>query len=282
MGIKGDVGVYLAGAQVLIKEAGFFITPPTVKQIIQYGEQEFFLAAKLLSDLSALLADVRQGESELDELGDFQIFMELINDPSAADMRRSVQLFISFCCPDFEVEVAKRTIDFYVEQDGERIKRGQLTPFTFDVFSSAIGELFLPKQKSEDIDYNIDESNPESVRLLEKIKRNREKLRKAKEGESGEYTSVFALQLSVLSIGQKLPLDSFLSYTPFQLYDAFDRFMLKTSADAYQEMCLVPFSDPSKLDKPESWFVDLYDKKRIEQMGQNTNTISNFNKTVSS
>lgn len=276
---KGDFGLYLSGAQVPIKACGIYITPMTVRQVVQHGEDEFFTQVKMLSDISLITKSLKEGKSQVDGRNDFQILLGVLADPRGVEIKQSIIDALGTICPDFDVECDRRAINFFVTLDEEAAKPvrvGQINPFNYELFAKTVNDLFLPQRPDEDIEYNINESSRASRQLMEKIKRNRERLKQAASSKSGGGTSLLAQQASILSLGTGLDINTIMSYTLFQLYDAFDRYMLKSSYEMYRQMCMIPFSDPSKLDEPESWLVNLYDPARLEGKRRNTNTMSAF------
>lgn len=280
MEYKGDIGLYLSGEQVPVKECGFFITPPKIRQIIQFGESNFFVNTKMLSDIGLFIKEIKEGRTELKHLSDFQILLGILQGESA--LRESVLTYLQFCCPGFQIVIAKNSIDFYLEGDKDRkVRVGQINPFNYSNMGEVLKELFLPASANDDeLEYNYDKKSKAARKLMEKIKKNRERLQKAKQNESAANSSVFATQASILSIGLQVSINQFFDYTPFQLYDAFSRFMLKTENDTYMQISTIPFADTKDLEQPESWYVDIYSAKHLNKNKQNENTMSGFQQVV--
>jgi hypothetical protein len=44
----------------------------------------------------------------------------------------------------------------------------------------------------------------------------------------------------------------FYNYTPFQLYDAFTRYISKQECDLYQKIALQPFASTENMDEPDN------------------------------
>lgn len=283
MEYQGDIGVYLSGAQVPVKGCGFFITPPTVKQVIQFGEQDFFVQVKMLSDIPAFVKEIKEGKKELEHLGDFQVLLGILR--SEMTFRDSVMSYLQFCCPGFEIKISKKSIDFYVaddeQSDKKKLKVGQLNPFNYSTFSEILKELFMPPSAEDsEPEYNYDKNSRAARQLAEKIKRNRERLKKAQGSEEAKNSSIFALEASILSIGMSVDINQFFDYTPFQLYDAFSRYMLRVENDTYMKISTIPFADTKDLEAPESWYVDIYSEKHLNRDKQNMNTMSGFQQVV--
>lgn len=272
MEYKGDIGLYLSGAQVRVKMCGVFITPPKIKDIVQFGEDDFFMAVNMVTDIPAFVKKIKEGNPVLEDRQDFQILLDILRANELKDIRRAFDNFFEICCPNYIVNYTKKSIDFQAEEKGPVV--GQLNPFNYQDFSQAAKELFLP-EKEEEPEYQYDENNAAARRLAEKIKKNREKLAKAKAEEQGEKTSLFGLYTSILSIGMNIDINILYNYTPFQLYDTFKRYTTKMAMDIYRQACMVPFSDPSKLEQPDDWMGNIYGKKK-----DNYNSFEGFKQAV--
>ena len=275
MEMQGDVGLYLSGQPVKIPSCGIYVVQPKIKDIVQFGEQDFLTITKLFSDVKVLVDSVKEGNSLLEEVPDFQIFIELLRDEKG-QVRRYGDLLFQLCCPDMIVEYSAHSIDFKAEEKGVNV--GMLNSFNYDDFARVIGELFLPQNENQENTYHIDESNVQSKRLLEKIERNRERLAKATSQKDGKI-SLFGLYCSVLSIGLGMDINRLYDYTPFQLYDAFKRYMAKYQRDRYESMLMVPFADTKKIQENpvDSWFENLYKPEEeqynsLEKLNQVGNT----------
>jgi len=280
---KGDVGVYVSGTQVPIPQCGFYITPPKVKAIIQYGETRFFTQVSMVSDIAPLVKPLREGKSELEHVGDFQILLGILADPQGSNVKNAFSQFFDFCCPGFEVTIDRKAVHFWMGKDEERVRVGQLNPFNYPHFADTVRELFLPPNADEgEVEYNIDKNSRASRLLLEKMKKNRERLRKLGQKDDKTNSSVFALQLSVLSIGMHVDIGVFLNYTPFQLYDAFNRYILKDAYDTFQRIRCIPFADTSDIEEPESWYTNLYGKEHLDRNKNRYNSMAGFQSVVGS
>lgn len=260
---KGEVGLYLSGGQVKIQSCGIFVVQPKIRDIEQFGEEDFMAAVTLFSDIHSFAENIRTGDSVLKDMPDFQILIEVLRD-TKSPTRRLFNVLAQLCFPTLSFSLGKNSIDFKSEED---VMVGLLNPFNYDDFAATIDELFLPKKK-QDVEYHIDENNKLSRQLLAKIKRNRERLEKAMSNKEGgnEKISIFALYTSILSVGMRIDINVLYGYTPFQLYDAFERYMLKQSNDKFETLMTIPFADTSKLqdNAPESWIKNLYGAEKEE------------------
>ena len=125
----------------------------------------------------------------------------------------------------------------------------------YKVFCDTINKLFgLPTDKKK---YNP--ANKKAEELANKFKKRAEILAKQK-GKKDDSPSLYGSYVSILSVGMNLDLNILLNYTPFQLYDTFDRYWKKNSSDFYQRVSTMPMMDTSKMEEPDSWTNNLYDK----------------------
>lgn len=254
---KGDIGLYLSGQQVLVQSCGVFITQPKIRDIVvKSNENDFMSAAHLLTHIDQFANQIKEGKTVLNDMPDFQIIIEVLRQEKG-QFTKLINDFFALCMPEFTYKCSKHSIDF---QNADGITVGMLNAFNYPDFSNTIQELFIPRQKEEEPEYKIDESNEMSRRLLEKIKRNREALAKQRAAKEGSNVSVFAIYISTLSVGLGMDINVFYNYTPFQLYDCFNRFLAKMARDKYETLLTIPFADTSKIqaNEPPSWLENLY------------------------
>ena len=250
MALQGDLGLYLSGCPVPLKQSNVLITPPKVRDILAFGEDKFLMASHLFGDTKKFLREVREGNSELDKYSDFQLLLVILNEE--ANSRRLVNDYFELVFPDYHIEFTDNSINY--TKEGRIV--GRVTPFSYEELQTTVLELFEPyKDKKED--YNP--ANDKAAEIAAKIKKGKEKIEALKNGgKKEENTSLFAVYLSVLSVGMGLDINVLLSYTPFQLYDTFSRYFAKVQSDIYQQISMQTFADTSKIDAPEDWYRGLY------------------------
>lgn len=271
MKYEGDIGLYLSGCDVPVPGGcNVLLHQPKVRDVALFGEDKFFSACQMLSDIPKFVEGIKQGNSELAERNDFQIFVEVLT-VKETGLFGVVEPFFSLCCPDFTVTPKKKTLDF-IDNEGNVV--GRLNQMNYTSFSRTLRELYLPKGEDEDPEYNYDKNNKAAAALAEKIKKNRERLKKAKSSENS-VGSVLAFYSSCLSLGVGIDVNVFYDYTLFQLYDAFSRYMAKVESDQFRQIQLMPFSDTSDMEAPETWMRNLYAEPK-----QKYNSFGKFNEAV--
>lgn len=251
MRYKGDIGLYLSGAPVPLPECALFITQPTIKQIIQFGETNFLTAAHLIGQTEDYVKEIREGNPELKNKTDFQLLMILINED--ANIRKYLSTFFELTFPDYEVKYESNSINFCLTIDEKQKVAGMVTMYSFESFQRGVRELFVI-QTDEKQDYNP--ANEAAKKIAEKLKKGREKINEDK--GSGENISLFGTYASILAIGLQMDINIFFNYTPFQIIDSFKRYWEKDSFDFYRRVSTMPMMDTSSMKEPEEWTRNLY------------------------
>lgn len=245
---QGDVGLYLSGSPVPVNMCAIYITQPTIKQIIQFGEVDFLMAVHLLTNIEDFLGDIRnQGNLELDAMSNFQILLMLVEqDPS---IKKTLNTLFELIFPDYDIKYTKNSMNFSLRNDENKNMIGQITSFTFEIFQRAIKELFSLDGKANSDDYNP--ANEAAKEIAKKLKRGKQKINELAGKNNKGDMSLFGTYASILSIGMMIDINVFFNYTPFQLQDSFNRYLLKVKYDLYQKVSTTPMMDTSKMEEPE-------------------------------
>lgn len=254
MEFKGDktkVGLYLSGQQVEIPGANIFITQPTIKQIVNFGEDDFLIATNLLIRTEKLIEQIKKGNSQLEMYSDFQLFMIVLKEDKS--VKELFQKLFELIFPDYRINIQDFGINFLVEEDEKSILVGQIHPYNFEDFKILISDLFSAHSLNEEEEREFNPVNDAAAAIAKKLQRGREK-RAQQRGPQ----SLFGIYCSVLSIGLGLDVNIFFNYTPFQLFDAYNRYMSKQQSDFYLRVSTMPFMDVSKMEQPKDWGRNLY------------------------
>lgn len=256
MATKGDFGRILSGIPIQIQGANVAMTQPTVRQICAFGEDEFFLGVNLFLNADLMAKDVREGNSRLAMLSDFQVLIVILQNDITA--KQSFQNLFDLIFPGYVCSLAPGCIEFRVEEKGRMV--GRLDPMNFESFQNCLKTLFLPADAKDSKEYDYNPSNSKAAEIAEKFKKADEKRRamRAKKENDNAPSSLFAVYTSSLAIGLGIDINILFEYTPFQLYDAFTRYHKKVAYDMYQKVSTTPMMDVSKMEEPEMWFNDLY------------------------
>lgn len=250
MGLKGDYAQMLAGLPIRLKQSNIAITQPSVKDICAMGEDSFFSSLVIFTKAKDLTAPEKDGNPRLRGMPDFQIIMQIID--RDAQVKTMVTSLFNLIFPDYFWNLDIGCFQFKAMKDGPNI--GQLNPMNMQEFADVLGELFIPYGQKEK-DYNP--ANDRAQQIAEKIKRGRQKLNELNQ-ENGNAISLFGSQISTLSVGLNMDINTLYSYTPFQLYDSYFRYTKKLAYDIYQKVIMTPFMDASNMDTPDNWLDNIY------------------------
>lgn len=251
MAIKGElVGKYLTGEDILIEDCNITISQPTVKTILQFGEDNFLAAINFITQVDAMLEDIKKEDANAQFLSSFQLFLTIYNQDIKT--RQQLNQFFDMVFPHYKIKITENSIDFSVEENDKFIVKGRMTPFNYESFSKTVEDLFLPYTNKKE-EYNP--GSDKAKEIAEKLKKGRQKISEQKNDEVG---SLFGSYLSILSIGLQMDIYLLLKYTPFQLYDAFMRYNRKRAQDQHFRIKTIPFADTSNMEDPEEWTSNLY------------------------
>ena len=248
-GDKRRAGLFLSGKPVLIQDLNIVIVPPTITNIVMFGEDDFLFATQLIAHTDEFVQEIKRGNSELDIFSNFQLLMTLVREDN--NIHNIIENFLEFIFPDYKVVFQDNLIDFKIVQDEKERTISRINPFNYDILKDTISNLFLNQTIMEqEIEYNP--ANDAAKQIADKIKAGRKKTKQLK-SEKGKDQSMFAQICSSLSIGLQMDINIFFNYTPFQLYDIYSRFFLKQAYDFYQKVSTTPLMDTSKMEVPEEW-----------------------------
>jgi hypothetical protein len=177
----------------------------------------------------------------MEQFTDFQLLMAIINQDK--QIKQNVHNFFELVFPRYKVDIRDGDICFY--ENNQRV--GMVNPYNYKIFCDTIGVLF--SFSSDKAKYNP--ANKKAKQLAEKFKE-RERMLAKKKGQEKKSPSLFGSYVSVLSVGMNLDLNTLLNYTPFQLFDIFNRYWKKVNSDFYQRVSTMPMMDTSKMEEPEN------------------------------
>ena len=256
MELKGDkskVGLYLSGQQIEVPNANIFIVQPTINQIVSFGEDNFLIAINLLVKTENLTKQLKEGNSGLELYSDFQLLMIVLReDPS---VRQMVQDLFELIFPDYSIQITELGINFLIQnkESEQNSFVGQIHAYNFDDFKILLSDLFTVHGDKDTEEREFNPANDAAAKIAKKLQRGREQRAQARGPQS-----LFGIYCSVLSIGLGMDINIFYNYTPFQLFDAYNRYFAKMQSDFYMRVSTMPFMDVSSMEQPKEWSRHLY------------------------
>jgi len=249
MRLQGDqTALYLSGQDIPVQECNIIIHQPTIKQIVLFKESDFIGAVQLFGNINENIEKIKENNPLINEYSDFQLLMAMLNQDD--NIKKSINSFFQLIFPRYRIEIRETDICFY--ENDNRV--GMINSFNYLVFCQTINQLF---GLSSDKKYNP--ANKKAEELAEKFKKRAEILAR-KKGKTNDSPSLFASYISILAVGMNIDINILFNYTPFQLQDIFARYWKKVNSDFYQRVSTMPMMDTSKMEEPESWTDNLYNK----------------------
>lgn len=254
MALKGDLAQYLSGMPVMVAGCNIAISQPTLKDIVAYGETNFLLGVEIFVKIEKMMAPIKQGNPRLARYDDFQVLLAVIKEDK--DTRNVIENLFGLILEDYEYEFSNGSINFFAKGQEDKRIIGQLNPMNFEKFQVTLKELFLPSM-SQDQEEEYNPANDRAAEIAAKLKKGREKVAQMKSKESG-VQSVIATYTSTLSVGLNMDINILYTYTLFQLFDTFKRYLVKDAYDFYRRVSTMPMMDTSKLEEPDNWMGEIY------------------------
>lgn len=254
MELKGkEIALYLSGQPVPITECNIVLSQPKIKEIVMFGEDDFLTMTQMIGKTDDFLKALKQGNNELEEIPSFQILMTVMAED--ARTKRMVQNYFELIFPSYKIDINDKNIQFFTNDENANMV-GMINPFNFEKVQETICKVLLMHDNEESIIYNP--ANKKAEEIAAKLKKGRDKIKKQKAKEQ-EKNSLFGSYCSILSIGMNMDINIFFNYTPFQIYDAFNRYWSKVQSDFFQKVSTTPMMDTSKMEAPKDWSRNLYD-----------------------
>lgn len=236
----------ISGVPIPIEECHILLRQPTIKDISYnyLDEADFFIGAQYVTIDKQAIARA-QGKVVIDNSTNFDIFMTIMKEKEATEIKTQVKKFLKFLFPDYDVLITPMSLVFRQEDKTFTVDKDNFTPL-----QEIIKKVFCLKERDDQPVYNP--ANKKAEEIANKLKKGRERIAKIK-GEDG--SNIFSQYLSSLSIGLHLPIHAFLDYTVYQLFDAVERMSLYTNWDIDIRSRLAGAQNE---DKPENWMRDIH------------------------
>lgn len=210
----------MAGTDIPIPECQVILHQPTIKEIAMLGETEFFTGVQCLCIHKTM---VIEDETLLANTTNFQIFMTVMMDKTAADKKAMVINVLTVLFPGFKIIFTPRTL--LLNNDGLNII---IDENNFEILQSILEQVFCLRNTDQ---ATFNPGNDAAKKIADKLMRARERVAKQKAAENGGG-STFSQYVSTLTVGLgSMSLQDCLNLTMYQLYDLVERYMLYVNWD---------------------------------------------------
>ena len=210
----------ICGTDIPVPELQLTIHQPQIKEISFIGEADFFSGVQCLCLNKSMFV---KDESVLADTNNFQIFMTIMSEKSAADKKFAVQQVCTLFFPKYKLIFTPR--NFMLSGEGQTITFDENN---FEYLQNSISDICCLKTGPMD-QTTFNPADKKAQEIAEKLMRGRQRVA-AQKGQSN--TSIFTQYLSILTVGiGSMSIDKLVSLTMFQLYDLIERYMLYVNWD---------------------------------------------------
>lgn len=236
----------MCGCDIPLAAFQTVIHPLTMREIGMMGETEFFEATNYLCLEKEWIT---QDKIVLETYSNFQIFMKVLQDPASTDKKESVHTLLSLLFPLCSVSFTPNSILLY----NKELKQATIIEDNnFSEFQAIIKQVLClgDMRQGDNITYNP--ANERAKRIADKLMKSRLKIAEIK---NNKKESALTKYISILCVGNKMPLSECLELTLFQLFDLMERFSLYSNWDNDFRVRLAG-GDAKK--EAENWMKNLH------------------------
>lgn len=234
----------MTGTDVPITKCKLIAHQPRIEEIAFLGDAPFFTGTQTLCLYKSMFV---QGNVDLDDIKNFQIFMMVMTEKETADKKRCVLDVLNLLFPDYKVILTPMSLLF--QREGQ--KEIMIDENNFDDLQEVLRLIFCVNQGPMD-QQAFNPADEKAKEIAEKLMRGRQRVA-AQKGSSN--SSVFVRYLSVLSVGLRIPIIDLQKYTMYQFYDLIERYSLWLNWDLDIRTRLAGGKPDSH---PENWMKDLH------------------------
>lgn len=233
----------MTGIDIPIPECKLIAHQPRIEEIAFLGDTNFFTGTQTLCLYKSMFV---QGNVDLDDIKNFQIFMMVMTEKETIDKKQQVLNTLRLLFPDYQVILTPRSLVFK-KTDAEPIT---IDENNFDFLQEYLREIFCVNQGPMDQNA-FNPADDKAREIAEKLMRGRQRVAAQKSSSS----STFVRYLSILSMGLHIPIKELQKYTMFQFYDLIERYGLWISWDIDLRVRLAGGKPDSH---PDDWMKDIH------------------------
>lgn len=234
----------MTGIDIPIPECKLVVHQPRIEEIAFLGDTPFFIGTQTLCLYKSMFV---QGNVDLDDIKNFQIFMMVMTEKETADKKRCVLDVLKLLFPDYKILLTPRSLVF----QKEGLDTIMIDEDNFEFLQETLRQIFCVNQGPMD-QQAFNPADDKAREIAEKLMRGRQRVA-AQKGTSN--SSIFVRYLSVLSIGLNIPIQNLQKYTMFQFYDLIERYSLYMNWDIDIRTRLAGGKPDSH---PDNWMKDLH------------------------
>lgn len=233
----------LTGIDIPVPECQLTIHPPSIKEIALIGDKDFFIGVQCLCLYKSMFVE---DKTDLSNVNNFQIFMMIMREKEAKDKKEATQKVLMLLFPEYKILFTPNSL--LLQKESETII---IDANNFELLQEVLRQVFC--MKNAPMDQTAFNPQGEKAReIAQKLQRGRDRIAAERNDQN---SSIFTQYISTLSVGLRLPLQSMIELTMFQLYDLLERYMLWVNWDLDVRTRLAG-GKPD--DKPDNWMKNIH------------------------
>lgn len=233
----------LTGIDIPVPECQLTIHPPSIKEIALIGDKDFFIGVQCLCLYKSMFVEDKTG---LSNVNNFQIFMMIMQEKEAKDKKEATKKVLMLLFPEYKALFTPNSL--LLQKDSETVI---IDANNFELLQEVLRQVFC--MNNAPMDQTAFNPQGEKAReIAQKLQRGRDRIAAERNNQN---SSVFTQYISTLSVGLRLPLQSMIELTMFQLYDLLERYMLWVNWDLDVRTRLAG-GKPD--DKPDNWMKNIH------------------------
>ena len=232
----------MTGIDIPIPECKLVAHQPRIEEIAFLGDTDFFTGTQTLCLYKSMFA---QGNIDLDDVKNFQIFMMVMMEKETSDKKQCVLEVLQLLFPNYKVIITPQSLLFQKGTESFIVDENN-----FESLQEVLRLIFCVNQGPMD-QQAFNPADDKAREIAEKLMRGRQRVA-AQKGTSN--SSIFVRYLSILSTGLKIPISELRKYTMYQFYDLIERFGLWMNWDLDIKVRLAGGKPDSH---PEDWMKDI-------------------------
>lgn len=244
----------MTGIDIPVPEIQTVVHQPTIKEISYMGELDFFQSAQTFCfNKDLLVAQNQKGNSGLDAMTNFQVFMTLITDPKIQDLeqrRNAILSFFTILFPNYIPQFLPKGIYFNNAQTKHYFT---MDDNNFDILQSIISAICCVSKDGQS-GGGFNPKGKKAAEIAAKLMKGRQRAAESR-GESKD-SGILSRYVSILTVGlESMSLNDCLNLTIYQLYDLIERYGLYTAWDLDIKSRLAGGKPDSK---PDDWMKNIH------------------------
>lgn len=233
----------LTGIDIPVPECQLTIHPPSIKEIALIGDKDFFIGVQCLCLYKSMFVE---DKTDLSNVNNFQIFMMIMREKEAKDKKEATQKVLMLLFPEYKILFTPNSL--LLQKESETII---IDANNFELLQEVLRQVFCMKNAPMD-QTAFNPQGKKAREIAQKLQKGRDRIAAERNDQN---SSIFTQYISTLSVGLRLPLQSMIELTMFQLYDLLERYMLWVNWDLDVRTRLAG-GKPD--DKPDNWMKNIH------------------------